>query len=319
MTAPTTPRRLGRRIFAGLGAAALSTGVLLGGLSTAPTATAAPAPAEQTAASTDIRTAQINLRGLDYYHDAVDGENGTNTLAAVRAFQTDACIEVDGSYGPQTAAAVSAKIKQVQARVGIDQDGSYGTATTEAVRKYQTAKGLKADGIAGPETMRSMGISRTDCEAPTTDERAKKILALAEQQVGIVAGPDAQKFFYGEWSHLDTTNRETGNWCAGFVSWVTSKQLGLHPYNMVGVRHYRAKAEANDEMSFVGQARPGDFAVYDWDNNGVWDHIGIVKTVNGASFTTIEGNTSGPKAKSQVAERNRGTDQGYDVEFIRLK
>ena len=37
--------------------------------------------------------------------------------------------------------------------------------------------------------------------------------------------------------------------------------------------------------------QPGDIAVYNWDG-GVPDHIGIVESANGDSFTAIEGNTA---------------------------
>ena len=40
-------------------------------------------------------------------------------------------------------------------------------------------------------------------------------------------------------------------------------------------------------------ARPGDIVLFDWNHNGVADHIGfIVENLGGGKFTTVEGNTS---------------------------
>lgn len=103
---------------------------------------------------------QTDLRGISYYFDSIDGSYGPNTRAAVTAFQRDNCLSVDGQYGPQTEAALLAKVKAVQSKVGVSADGLYGSGTTSAVRSWQASHGLSADGIAGPNTMSAMGIKR---------------------------------------------------------------------------------------------------------------------------------------------------------------
>ncbi|NYI71316.1 surface antigen [Naumannella cuiyingiana] len=153
-------------------------------------------------------------------------------------------------------------------------------------------------------------------DAAPTDPERQKIVETAESQVGTVAGPGADKYFYGEWDYLNTSDDA---WCAGFTSWVTQDQLGLQPHNEVGVEAYVDLAEANNGLSLTTEPKTGDFIVYDWDKNGVWDHIGIVKSIGDGTVTTIEGNTSGPKADSQVAEKQRdtsGTD--FTLQYITI-
>ena len=56
---------------------------------------------------------------------------------------------------------------------------------------------------------------------------------------------------------------------------------------------------------------PGDIAVYNW-NGGPPDHIGIVETADGDSFTAVEGNTSTADAGNggEVMRRARTIDEG---------
>jgi lysozyme len=52
----------------------------------------------------------------------------------------------------------SARIKRIQAIVGVPQDGRYGPVTRAAVVLWQAAHMLKADGVVGPVTAKAMGL-----------------------------------------------------------------------------------------------------------------------------------------------------------------
>lgn len=54
-----------------------------------------------------VKRTQKQLSRLGYYEGAIDGDYGPGTSAAVRAFQRDAGIKVDGVYGSQTKSALS--------------------------------------------------------------------------------------------------------------------------------------------------------------------------------------------------------------------
>ena len=58
-------------------------------------------------------------------------------------------------------------------------------------------------------------------------------------------------------------------------------------------------------------ARYGDIVLFDWDGDGVADHIGFVESYNGVSYTTIEGNTSTGNDSNggQVMRRTRYASQ----------
>ncbi|CAN5843911.1 hypothetical protein BH24ACT5_BH24ACT5_24860 [soil metagenome] len=96
-----------------------------------------------------------------------------STDAAVRRFQTDNGITVDGRVGPQTWAALrrvtaptdrptlrrgstGEPVPWVQRRLGCLPDGDFGPRTEAHVLGFQQARGLMADGIIGPQTWTSL-------------------------------------------------------------------------------------------------------------------------------------------------------------------
>ncbi|MEU9891213.1 FG-GAP-like repeat-containing protein [Sphaerisporangium sp. NPDC051011] len=82
------------------------------------------------------------------------------------------------------------------------------------------------------------------------------------------------------------------------TGWVSSfKDYGT----MYGTWHTRASGYT---------PQPGDALVFDWDQNGVIDHVGIVKSANSSTVYTIEGN-SGDRVKENSYSRTNIDIVGY--------
>ena len=102
---------------------------------------------------------QMNLKYFRYYYTGkIDGLRGPLYKKAVRNFQTDYGLAVDGSFGPITKAKSIDVIKDLQqklnekAAAGLNVDGYIGNKTINAIKKYQNINGLKVDGVCGPTT-----------------------------------------------------------------------------------------------------------------------------------------------------------------------
>ncbi len=132
---------------------------------------------EKGANGAQVEQLQRDLTRLGY-KATPDGNFGPQTDAAVRKFQTDHKLEVDGIAGPKTRAALDAALQQLngprlkQGATGaqVEQlqrdltkagfpakpDGDFGPKTDAALRNFQRANGLEVDGIYGPKTREAM-------------------------------------------------------------------------------------------------------------------------------------------------------------------
>ena len=99
----------------------------------------------------------------------VDGIFGVVTEQAVRRFQGNQGIAVDGVVGPVTWArlfitvrrgSTGEAVKGVQVRMNMRQapaiavDGDFGPLTEQAVREFQESQAIEGDGVVGPITWR---------------------------------------------------------------------------------------------------------------------------------------------------------------------
>lgn len=108
------------------------------------------------------------------------------------------------------------------------------------------------------------------------------IVATALSQAGNVGG---QPY----WSWYGFSGRV--EWCACFVSWcadqnglIASGQIPKFSYCPTGVAWFQNKGQ------WSGTPAAGYIIFFDWDTDGVSDHVGIVESVADGYVHTIEGN-----------------------------
>ena len=100
-----------------------------------------------------------------------DGEFGPKTEEALKAYQKQHGLAVDGIAGPDTFAQMGLHelvllkvgtsgetVKKLQRSLDLDADGRFGPATEKAVREFQEKNGLAVDGMAGPDTLSKMKL-----------------------------------------------------------------------------------------------------------------------------------------------------------------
>ena len=121
-----------------------------------------------------------------------------------------------------------------------------------------------------------------------------QLVTIAKSQLGNEGG---QKF----WSWYGFDSRE--EWCACFVSWCAD-QAGLIQRGAVP----KFSLCTDGKNWFQNQGRwqgagsmpsPGAIIFFDWDHDGMCDHVGIVERCDGTTVYTVEGNSG-----DAVRERN---------------
>ncbi len=141
----------------------------------APVNTSQPLLSQGNAGDAVKRLQQLLLaKGFD--PGPLDGVFGPRTLAAVRDFQREGSLSVDGVVGPQTwgalvgtggnailgvgnAGPIVAELQHLVRANGADPgptDSVFGPLTKAAVETYQSGHGLAVDGVVGPRTWESL-------------------------------------------------------------------------------------------------------------------------------------------------------------------
>jgi hypothetical protein len=117
---------------------------------------------------------------------------------------------------------------------------------------------------------------------------AADVIRAAESQLG---QSDGAKYFN------DLGSPDLGPWCVAFVRWCMA-QAGVGFDWPLWVAW-----DWTDGSRFVAPSdlQAGDAVSFDWDDDGLGDHVGIVKSVHDWGIVTIEGNTDW----GHVAEKQR--------------
>lgn len=155
---------------------------------------------------------------------------------------------------------------------------------------------------------------------------ASEILTTAQGEVGYSRWTDPLPGTkYGRWYAGVVRVPYFGSngvpYCAMFASWVLAQHGmvppgGIFAYVPAGIQ----AAGRAGRLVPTTAGRPGDLICFDWNRDGVADHVGIIVAHHGGqTYTTIEGNTSTGSGGSQsnggrVARRYRS---GYVCAIIR--
>lgn len=194
----------------------------------------------------------------------------------------------------------------------LDIDGTASKWDQESAAAAREAKwflGYKEADCTGTFGTTLEKYLRGDAQISLLMKRRRK--ARLNQSYGLRALSEAMKW-------VGTTERPAGSniakpftewygwigwgapWCAVFVSWCYAKagfnQIEPNKARWAYCPYFLADARARryglKEIRW-DQVRPGDAVLFDWDDDGIADHIGLARgKVSAGAVETIEGNTS---------------------------
>lgn len=121
----------------------------------------------------------------------------------------------------------------------------------------------------------------------------EKLTEWFEKQVGVKEIP-VNDVIYNTHYYGGEVNGSSYPWCCAFI-WDGFRECGLSSLFVGGEKTaycpYVVNYARQHGQWVKGNYQPGDLTLYDWDGDGLADHIGFVVAVNGSALTTIEGNT----------------------------
>ena len=157
-----------------------------------------------TATSSENKKIQQRLKELGYYNGSIDGILGSQSVSAIKRFQRDYGLTVDGIVGTNTLTSlglntgssgnysvteIQKKLKNLGYYTGAV-DGIFGTKSISAVRNFQRDYGLTVDGIVGVKTASALGITNSSTQSSSDLYLLAKCVyaeARGEPYVGQVA------------------------------------------------------------------------------------------------------------------------------------
>ena len=185
-----------------------------------------------------VKHLQQALIGLGYLGGVADGKFGGKTMEAVKDYQRDYGLSVDGSAGKNTLTSIKNTIVALQSdlsRKGYSTngvDGIFGGGTKNAVKAYQRAVGVSATGIAGSSTMKKLyGYALSSAESGVEESWKTWIAPLYQDK-------DTSKFWYNNrknWKTVQTSG------CAGVsVAMAVNALLGTNKHTGQSVMQWYA-------------------------------------------------------------------------------
>lgn len=132
------------------------------------------------------------------------------------------------------------------------------------------------------------------------------IVQIAQSQIGNIGGRP-----YWSWYGFDSRVE----WCACFVSWCMNEagliENGSVPkfaYCPTGIQWFKEHQQWKPRGSIP---QPGDVIFFDWQVDGISDHVGIVERVEGNIVYTIKGNSINNECRQRNYEVNSRYIYGY--------
>ena len=211
----------------------------------------------------------------------VTGHYDRGTVEAVRHFQSEHHLLVDGQVGPHTWAALMAEdrgysgelvleigdegpaVAALQRALHVTADGDFGPITQHAVMSFQRDHGLVVDGQAGAHTLGALHLDLTGLSAHSAPPPHKPVRTHTRTTVSANLGERAAELAHQYlgvryvWGGESTAGFD----CSGLVQYI---------YAHLGVSIPRTTYEQYNAGAHIsrGDLRPGDLVFF--------DHIGHV-------------------------------------------
>lgn len=225
-------------------------------------------------------------------------------------------VTVDQEYGPATAAAV----RETARALGVLESTIAQGATVGIQRIIRNPK-LRTPAQLARAAVRKRAAAKATTGPKAAMKWAESKIGVKEHPAGTNRGPEID-----DWEK--SAGMGPGPWCGAFARAASNIGGGADVtpearYCPSIVAHAHAKTGGYEGWCSITDplAQLGDDVLFDWDNDGVADHVGKLKSVDRARRIahTVEGNTAigNDSNGGEVMARERSFDDILGVARVR--
>ena len=174
--------------------------------------------------------------------------------------------------------------------------GSF-TVPIEGMTKPGTVGGFSVSvsetGTVTSRWNRSIGAAGYELQRALSEGGTSSAISQAQSWVGCKESNNSHRKIIDVYNNYNPKSGKITygtSWCAAFVSAVAIKtgNTGVIPVDCYCPRMMNNFARSTKNKSYTPQG--GDVVFYDWNNNKIPDHVGMIESVSGDNVTAIEGN-----------------------------
>ncbi len=150
--------------------------------------------------------------------------------------------------------------------------------------------------------------------------KASDVLALARAEIETKEYPPGSNNVKYNTAYYDQeVSGAQFSWCAVFIWWLFREAgiSGLYYGGQKTAYVPTLMSWAKQNGLLVDTLQPGDLVCFDFNNNGVSDHIGICESFDGTYVTTIDGNTGTTSEANGGCVMRRRRHKKYILGVIR--
>lgn len=244
-----------------------------------------------------------DLRGID---ERTDDEGKHLPLKPAAETRAQTCIlrAMDDVHNKVEGA--SNEIKDQEQRI----DNSHPQVSNAASGGGAPSGGSLGNSAGGSSSAASQASTAT--YDPTAKGTAEGIVGVANDELGLGVREGAN-------NSVDRPYNINDEWCASFASYAWD-QAG-HDVDWTNKNHVPSIWNDANQMGLARgddeSAQPGDMIIFDWEQDGTPDHVGIVESANGGQITTIEGNTNDGSGGDGVYRKQYSTSSSEVVGYVK--
>ena len=200
-------------------------------------------------------------------------------------------------------------------RIGyrLEVDGDFGTQSENALKEFQTYWGLEIDKKCGPATRTALKNCVNAIESSTSLP-----LRIFTKELGRneAKGQD-DKYILWYNAENGTKFATTVAWCAISASWA-NRRGGIDKVKYPNFASCSASLKVFEKSGLVRnpkiyKPKSGDLIYFDWNQDGVAEHVGMVFSYDGKYVETIEGNSSDAVRHKKYLAANKYINKYVEV------